>query len=156
MRKINLVIAGVLLFLNAVTFYEAWQIEDKAKAAGVAEVLGPGAYVAVLGVFLLVFTMVFIYQNILRHENGNQSQGLFGQSILRPLTIVCIMAGYTSLIPFIGFLLSSVIFFVLVFGLISHYGVFRSVTLALLVGFIFFLVFEKILSLPFPRGLLPI
>ena len=155
MRKIYIIIGLTIFLVIGVAFYEGWRIEKEARAAGAVEVVGPGTYVAVLGFLMLIFNLLFMYPYIFRSQKNDRNQNIFGRKALRPLTVVGMMAGYTALIPLTGFLPGTFVFFLAVFWVISHYSLIRSMGFALAVSLIFFLVFEKIFSLPMPKGFLP-
>jgi len=77
----------------------------------------------------------------------------------RIYTGVLLLIAYLTMIPFLGFLISSVLFFcvlhlVLKIGRISKFDILRSACLALLVTGFLYVLFHEVLHVPLPTGYL--
>ncbi len=70
---------------------------------------------------------------------------------------VIILAVYLALLPLVGFLPSSLLFFAVMNLYLSHetlsrMGIFKAVALSLVVVALFYFVFKQVLEVPLPKG----
>lgn len=70
---------------------------------------------------------------------------------------VGILAGYLALLPFVGFLPSSLLFYAVMNLYLSHEkltrgGIIKAVLLSMVVVAVFYVVFKQVLEVPLPKG----
>lgn len=106
--------------------------------------------VAVLALVLLVMTLVGKGPRI------ELATGDAGERHLRSGTMIGAMLLWTALVPVVGLLIASVVG-VTAMGLITfraHVGTVRAIIIAVILVFLFFLLFRFLLNVPFPTGIL--
>ena len=104
----------------------------------------------ILALILSILTLLGLGPAIRRRE------GDATQRHVRSATLIAALVVWTSLIPLIGLLFSSVVG-VLFLGVVTfraHVGTVRAVTLALISVVVFYLIFRLLLQVPFPMGML--
>lgn len=79
-----------------------------------------------------------------------------GERHMRSGTMIVVLVLWTALIPVVGLLIASVLG-VTAMGLLTfraHVGTIRAIIIAVILVFVFFLLFRILLNVPFPTGIL--
>jgi amino acid transporter len=104
---------------------------------------------------LVIFSVLEIIKGFVKPERINFFESKDEQhNIIVGLVILCV---YLALLPFVGFLPSSLLFFA-VMNLyldeerLSRRGICKSVLLSVVVVAVFYLVFKQVLEVPLPQG----
>lgn len=136
-------IAGVfLLLLGLGTAYLA-----TTYGVGGMQSPGPGFFPLLVGVFLAVLALFYLYQ-----ERGQQR--FQGGVWLRPLQAIILSFAYVMVLERLGYIISTILMLLVFVGGIERQKVGRTVAVALLGTAGMYLVFAVWLRVPLPQGLL--
>ena len=158
--KKNVLIESILLLIISFgVFFEGLRL-IRSGSNVIQDVMGPGTYIIVLGVLLIIITLTHItlnYLSILRRKRKHPSDAeeQHGKRVnLTVLAMVTIIALYIVLIQFLGYLVATPIFFLLLFRAagVNSWG--RNVALTVILSASYYLIFVHFCSVIFPRGLL--
>jgi len=148
MRRYNLV-EGLLL--SAVCLLGIWDgLRLRGAELVTRDVIGPGNYLLGLSALLLISVILHLIQQLQTRKPGGTP---FHLPKLTIQFFVCLGA-YAFLIPWLGYILSSVLFFFPVFYLFGFRAFSHASLLALLFAVMFYFVFVYLAKVPFPEGLL--
>lgn len=114
-------------------------------------------YPQVIAVIVGLLALVLLGMTLLgRGPKIALAGGDAGERHLRSGTMIGAMVLWTALIPVVGLLIASIVG-VTAMGLITfraHVGTVRAIIIAVLLVFVFFLLFRFLLNVPFPTGIL--
>lgn len=116
------------------------------------DLLGPGLYVVVIGLGLVVTGTVHLsinYGKVLRTEeavgDGEMRMRLIGT------VLVCVL--YTALINIVGYLVSTIVFFLLEFRIVGVDSWKVNAVLTIVVSVVSYIIFIQYGNIAFPRGI---
>lgn len=123
------------------------------------DVLGPGFYSVGLGAILVIAGLVHFLT-----ERGKavsvKNKPLVGQSAEKKeftkmmISMVVVMIAYILLMDLVGYLLASVVFFLLINRIVGFRSWLSNMGISVLMTAVFYLVFVSWLGIVFPRGLI--
>ncbi len=144
-RRYLHVMTGLLLFGMAAAYL--W-LATQVRVPPLGDPLGPRLFPITLAVALLVFTVVFLAGVVLRPKDCNDAENMSAQA--RAWAALGLAAGFTLILPIIGFLISSASFAFAALCLMQFRSLpVNAVTAALIAG-VFHIVFRVWLGVPLP------
>ena len=158
--KKDSVIAIVLIFFSLYVIYYSYHLKGLAEAI---DMVTPGLVPGLVGVFLLICSIVFLYQTIRQNENTakihkttNFSSG-FLQKIISTesiwlIGVIASIIVYRYLIVLFGFYITSFVFLVSLFIALRAVKLWRAAIISLITVGIIGYVFAVLLRVPFPHG----
>ena len=139
------------LLLSAVFLLSVWEgLRLRGAELVTKDVIGPGYYILGLSALLLISVVFYLIQQFQTHKLGGTP---FCLPRLTVLFFVC-LGGYAFMIPWLGYMLSSVLFFFAVFYLFGFRAFPGAFLLALLFAAMFHIGFVYLAKVPFPEALL--
>jgi len=121
----------------------------------VGELARPGAAVFPLLVgFLLVIGSLSTLWEGLRTSTAEQVELPAGRDRLRLLVLLAALFVYIVALPFLGQLIASALFLILLMRVLSDVGWPRVIVYSLIISATLYFVFVHLLSVPMPRGIL--
>jgi putative tricarboxylic transport membrane protein len=154
-KKITLIEAIALLMVSFGVLFEGIRL-TKATSRVTQDVMGPGTYIVVLGGLLILGTLIHIASysvHILRLKKKHLEEPHEREASFTVLAMVGIIALYAVLIQFLGYLIATVIFFLLMFWAVGIGSWGKNVALTVILSAVYYLVFVHYCSVIFPRGI---
>ena len=154
----RVLVEGSLFFLiGLVNLAEGLRLKITMRESGLYDIVGPDNYALVLGFAFVITSIIYVVQgeqkSNIRESKLDEESEVKGNWV-QVTCIVGVLLLYAILIPTIGYLLASIIFFLLVLiimGLSSWiFGFIISVVMAL----IYYILFCYLLGVTVPRGFL--
>ncbi len=115
------------------------------------DVLGPGKYNVGLGIGLVILGLVYTITQ--RKEGSLRLKPVSKELRSKAINMVIILASYTVLIYFVGYLLASIVFFVWMFKVVGVKSWVNVLALSIIVSFSYYMIFVYLLNMLFPSGL---
>ena len=143
-----LVIGAIGLFLAAGYLGMAVQLPF-----GELERPGAGIFPVAVGVMLALVSLATVWEGW-RTGGGARVEFPAGGDRKRLLALVALLFFYFLALPWLGQILASSIFVMLLMRVLSHIGWPRIVGYSLAISIALYLVFVHLLQVPMPRGLL--
>jgi hypothetical protein len=115
--------------------------------------LGPGSYVLVLGISLIILGIVHIminYRKLPKMESVEIGKGMR----IQMLSTIIVLAIYTYLIGIVGYLIATLVFFLSEFRVVGIKSWRNNLILTLILTVIYYAVFIEFCGMVFPRGIL--
>ncbi len=143
---------NIVLFFIGVVFV----IESLRLGLGSARHPGSGFLPFFTGMALSLVALYSLIKNLRvpKRDNDRRVEKFFGRFAFNVGKIVAVMIGYVLIFPWLGYILSTFVLFIILFNV----GGFRRWALILLYSFlttsISYLVFGSLLNLRFPKGFL--
>lgn len=144
----DMVISLIILFTSIYLYFAAGSI----KQAGAITAFGAGFWPKTILVLLIILSLYQSVLSIIKFKQNKSHQGSVLAGKKEMVRTVFIVAGYILTIPFIGFILSSLLFapiFLLNLGIRKVASLIG--TPIALTGFLY-LLFIKVMYIPLPRG----
>jgi putative tricarboxylic transport membrane protein len=115
----------------------------------------PGAAVfpVAVGVILLLASLTTLWEG-LRMDRGEQVSLPAGEDLRRMLSLIGLLLSYFLALPWLGQIISSTLFGILLMRVLSDLGWPRIVAYALVISIALYAVFVMLLKVPMPRGIL--
>lgn len=108
------------------------------------------------GIFICIISLGLIIQQLWKRENVSKKAGKIFHGIdpLKPLTIVATLVLYGLFFERIGFILSNLIFLVLIFRVVWKKGWSFILSASILISFVFYLILQVLMKVNLPQGIL--
>lgn len=113
---------GMLVLLEGVRINKAF--------LSTAWIARPGSYLIITGVVLLCFACYEIFVNIREQQNEDDGQPLMTVNIIKSIVF---LLGYVLLIPYLGFILASLIFLIFIMKMFKNS--YKAIVLTIMIGF---------------------
>jgi hypothetical protein len=146
----------VVVALSLVGMVDAWRLSGVVRGGGpYHDVIGPDRYLGVISVGLLVCGVLNLVSSLKRPGRPEIRRGEGGGSQVTLVTVVIfVLVIYTLLIPALGYLLATSIFFPVIYFLFGVRSWLKSVVIGLSTAAFFYAIFEYFAEIPLPKGLL--
>jgi putative tricarboxylic transport membrane protein len=146
--NITVLIEGaVLLFVGAYIFVDGIRLMGL-KGVGQMDVFGPGRYSLMLGFLLIIlgpaYVVLYCRERLVKKYESRMQ-------IVKTIFVLCL---YLFLVNFIGYLLASMVFFLLMFRVSGFKSWPIILSLSVGISILFHLLFVSLLGMMFPSGLL--
>lgn len=153
MKRAVLIEGILLLAISFVCIAEGIRLITDTDPKAVMDRLGPGFYVLILGIVLVTIGIAHLLVNC--REKPDVERSLINREMkVRMITMIMALVVYCLLIDLIGYLVPSVVFFLLEFRIAGVKSWATSVALAFVVTGGFYVIFLKYCNMIFPRGIL--
>jgi hypothetical protein len=156
MKPSSLIEGLIFLVIGFAGTAEGVRLINKVDPDAIKDVLGPGYYVIILGVMLMIIGSAHLVNNW-RVEGMPRARGKAATSPVIsnpiPLYMIAVFAVYVFLMYFFGFLMSTLIFFSVEFRVAGVRSWKKNVTLTAVTTAVFYLIFVHYCNLVFPAGL---
>jgi hypothetical protein len=146
-------IEGILLIiLGAVGVAEAVRLIIQKASLTVQDILGPGPYVLVVSIPLIVIGIVHLISH--RLTPSIEKVTVNKEMQRRMMIMIGACAFYTFLMSYIGYLLATLFFFFIQFKAVGIKSWRTNILLTLSLTTAYYIVFVKYCNMVFPRGIL--
>lgn len=154
MKKTVLVEGILFLVLSFVGMGEALRLilTTQKNPLVISDVLGPGLYILFPSFALMIVGAIHLIINYGKNLSMKKV-ALSKEMKIRVISIVAIMALYVLLIDVVGYLVATIIFFLLIFKSIGIKSWMPNVILTIVLTAVYYVVFVQYCSMAFPRGI---
>jgi hypothetical protein len=160
--SLKLALESLLIFgLGILAIVEGLRLHAKWRPEGVYDFIGGDYFLIGVGVLLLFDVAIYTLSHIKWSDHakkalmpgGETKGGAFSKDIGLVGITVGILFFYIALIPFLGYLVPTLGFFILYFVIVRYRrSQFANVILGLFIACLFFVLFSRLLGMFFPRG----
>lgn len=152
MKKTVLIEGIVMLGIASAGIIEAMYVISHKDPNTIDELIGPGSYILFLAVPLMITGLSHIFMEY-RKKSRDITLGFRQQIDAKLVGIFFITALYIYLIGVIGYLLSSIIFFIFAFRLsgVNNWRV--NFIISFVISGSYYIIFVKICDLIFPKAI---
>jgi hypothetical protein len=135
---------------------EAWRLSGAIRTgAPFHDVIGPDRYLAGVSLGLFVCGVLSLVGSLKRWRPAEVKKGEeTGSRVTLVFGVVLALAIYTLLIPVLGYLLATCLFFPVVYYLFGVRPWLKSVVIGLSTSAVFYAIFEYFAEIALPKGLL--
>ncbi len=110
--------------------------------------LGPGGYLFIISIIIAICSLINLWVNYQQGPTGEGKHisfeiGQVGQSVI-------LYISYSIAVPFLGYLLSSIIFFVLMMRIFGETSWIKTIVFGLVFAAVFKIVFISLMGIPMP------
>jgi hypothetical protein len=139
-------VEGLLLIVpGIIAVLEGWRM-TRLKLT-VPEAIGPGWYVVFLGILLIICGLWYLLS--FAGSKVDVGRGGFSRRILVVVYGLALLAMYAAMVPFVGYLVSTIVFFALTMRLFGEPWI-RSLVISIAVGPIFYFGFVYLANINLP------
>jgi hypothetical protein len=151
--RITILIEGViLLVLGVVAMAGGLRLVIYKDPHVLYDPLGPGPYIAAIGVGLMAIGVVYLVRNY-RKSPTMDDVPVDRKTRIRIMSTIATCALYIFLIHIVGYLLATIIFFFLEFRIEGIKSWPLVVVLSLVLSALYYFIFVQSAGLVFPRGI---
>jgi hypothetical protein len=156
MKPGTLIEGIIFLVLGCAGTVEGIRLVNKVDPDSIKDILGPGYYIIILGIILMIIGLVHLVNNR-RPEGAPRAKGEAAKtpwvSNPVPLYMLAVFAVYVILIYLFGFLISTLVFFYLEFRIAGVLSWRKNLILTVVAAAVFYIIFIYYCNLVFPVGL---
>lgn len=143
----------IFVLLGFVGLFDAWRIRESVRPTADLDGIGPDGYLAILSVIMLVLGLALAIRSKIEGETGDWSD-LARWPPVDYVVVAVIMALFVLAIPLIGFSISSLLFFLALFGLLGDWSWPRTVGYAVVTTVVIYVVFVYFADMSLPKSFL--
>jgi hypothetical protein len=152
MRKAALIEGIMMLGIASAGIIEAMYIISHRDMNTVDELIGPGSYILFLAVPLMITGLSHLFMEY-RKKSSDIKLGSGRQIDVKLVGIFLMTALYIYLIGVIGYLLSSLIFFVIAFKLSGVKSWWNNIMISCVISGSYYIIFVRMCDLIFPKAI---
>ena len=151
-RKGLVITAGVFLGVSVLTFLESFTVKGQLSLADQMTPLSPDKYLKILSVLITLVTILYLAKEILFSPDSGPRTG---QAKYRDMVAAtAIFIGYIASAPWLGYLLSTLLFYFLFLRFVGRYSYARTLIFSIVITLSFQLIFAIGLQVVLPPGIL--
>ena len=147
-RNAYLVIGGIGLFFGAVYLGMSFQLPF-----GRLDQPGAGVFPVIVGVIMMFASLTTIWEGW-QLPKAKQVEFLADADRKRLLSLIGLLFCYFLALPWLGYIISTMLFCILLMRVLSNLGWPRIVAYSLAMTLALYVVFVFLLKVPMPRGML--
>ncbi len=146
----------VLIVISIVSLIESLRLIIYKDPQTLYDVLGPGYFLLAISLGLMVTGIAYITLHLIKLPPSIEKEEVSREMRFRLWGSFTAMGLYVILINFLGYLVSTFIFFVLEFWILGIKSWLFNIILSIICSVAYWFVFVKYCSMVFPRGFLGI
>lgn len=144
----------MLLGIGFVGLFEAVRLISNIDPHAVSDAIGPGYYILFISVGLMLLGALHLVVNRNQGKGVKVTKAEVDKGLRkRMIGMILGLAFYTLAIGYVGYLVSTVIFFLLEFWVVGIKSWRTNILLTVLLTTVYYIVFIKYCNLVFPRGI---
>lgn len=152
--KVKLVFEGILLFVICfMGLAEGFRLILYKEPNVLYDIIGPGFYILSLGIALMIACVIHIIVNYKKYP-ARETGGADKKMQIQAISMIAVCVIYLLLINILGYLMATIVFFVLEFRIAGVKSWRTNFILTLLLSTSYYVIFIKYLNVVFPRGIL--
>ena len=146
----------LVIVLACVGMADAWRLSNAIRTEGpFHDVIGPDRYLAGLSLGLFVCGVLHFVGSLKRLRPAEAKKGEeSGGRVTLVFWVILASAVYSFLIPVLGYLVATSVFYPVIYYLFGIRSWLKSVLIGLATSALFYAIFEYFAEIPLPKGLL--
>lgn len=149
-KKINYIIITIFLVFGGIV----WFLMKDFPSKGLEEGFGPAFYPKLLLGVLLILLVILLVQTL--SNKGMEEEEIklpeLGQ-LKRPVLILLCMCGYALLMPYLGFIITGILYLFVTMRILNA-NLVRSIIVSVAMIIIVYLLFRYAFKVPLPLGMI--
>ncbi len=146
----------IVISLGVVGMVDAWRLSGVVRGGKVFhDAIGPDRYLGVISIGLLLcgaWKMIGILRNL--GQEAGKGEGDGKSNVTMVFLVILVLFVYSILLPVLGYLLSTLIFFPVLYSIFGVRSWGKSLVLGLLTAGLFYAIFAHFAEVPLPKGFL--
>jgi putative tricarboxylic transport membrane protein len=142
----------IILIVGSLSIIEGIRLTLQ-KSLQLYDIVGPGLYNVGIGILLLFLGVIYVLFRPRRSGDAEKKMEERGYR-LTMINMVCILAGYILLIDLVGYLFSTLLFFILMHRVVGYRSWMLNVAVSAGLTLSFYVIFVRLLDMMFPSGTL--
>jgi len=155
----GLVESLVVICLALLGLFDAWRLSGVVREEGTFhDVIGPDRYLGAISIGLLICGIWNLGLRLKGKKaiEGHRKKEGENSHITMVTLVTVILIIYTVVLPGLGYLVATLLFFPVIFFLFGVRPWFKSLSIGLLVAVLFYGIFEHFAEVPLPKGILEV
>jgi hypothetical protein len=149
-RKISIE-AAVLVGIGGLGIWEGLRLNLLPDTQSIHKAIRPGSYILIVGICLVVTGISYFLKHFRQKKSAKIAVGEAWKG--RGVGMLLVLGIYTVLIGVVGYLLASVVFFLLEFRVVGIRSWAQTAGLTVVLVGIYYVVFVYLCSMSFPEGI---
>jgi putative tricarboxylic transport membrane protein len=125
----------------------------KAEKLQLYDVLGPGFYNIGMGSVLILVGVIYFISQQKSFATSPKKPASSREYRMKMVSMVGVLAAYILLLDFLGYFVSSLLFFILINRIVGFQTWRSNLPVSLAMAVVFYIVFVKWLNMIFPQGI---
>lgn len=147
-------VEGILLIvLSLAGVVEGCRLIINRDPTAILDMMGPGSYVLFMSLALMITGAAHVICHY-RKRSGIERAVVDHEMRKKMISMILVLAGYLLFIEIAGYLVPTVLFFLLEFRIAGIKSWMTNIVLSVVVTAVYFVVFVQYCSMVFPRGIL--
>jgi putative tricarboxylic transport membrane protein len=143
----------ILLGVGFLSLREGLKLISEMDPTKLSDAIGPGAYIVAYSICLLIVGAAYLVLNF-RKKATSEGVPVEWKNPSKVLKMVASFVIYNVLIELVGYLIATILFFLMQFKIVGVRS-WRTIFLLSLIGAaVYYILFEKYCSIIFPHGIL--
>ena len=143
----------VLLVVGAAWMYGGWALWQSEREDAMFDAMGPDRYVMVLGGLLVLCALIIASGRSAPSKDEGRDAGAAITLLSAPVTFTLLLAGYSVIMPWLGYTVSTFLFFILAFFLAGRRHPAGIMTASLITTGAFYVLFPYLADMNLPAGI---
>lgn len=151
----TVLIEGILLLaISVVATIEGFRLMFQPKDPKLLyDILGPGPYIILIGICMMAVGLSHLFVHY-RKSLSIEKVALNQEMRIRVVGMIVVLVIYVSLISIVGYLMSTIVFFLLEFRLTGVKSWRVNIILTIATALVYYIIFVHYCQLMFPRGII--
>ena len=157
-KRTYLVMVAIFFFTcSALTIIEGIKVHDRISLSDFVTPLRPDVYLVSLGIGMAFVTILFIITNIFSKKDQIIMRSVMLTNIRQDPTVIIaigIFIIYVLLTDWIGYIISSILFYFVFLRWIGKYSYFMTIVISIFISFCSHIIFVWGFEMPLPEGII--
>jgi len=150
--KTFLVELSILMVVGMLSIIEGIRLVIAEKLQ-LYDVLGPGFYNIGMGSVLILVGVIYFISHRMSFSASPKKTASSSEYRMKMASMVSVLAAYILLLDFLGYFISSLLFFILINRIVGFQTWRSNLPVSLAMAIVFYVVFAKWLNMIFPQGI---
>ena len=150
--KTFLVELSILMVVGMLSIIEGIRLVIAEKLQ-LYDVLGPGFYNIGMGSVLILVGVIYFISQRRSFSASPKKTASSSEYRMKMASMVSVLAAYILLLDFLGYFISSLLFFILINRIVGFQTWRSNLPVSLAMAIVFYVVFAKWLNMIFPQGI---
>lgn len=152
MKKINIITGFIFIALSIFIFVQSLNFQ---QTMIIDNFIGAAFFPRMIAVILLILSAILIISSILEKDGHDESSSIFKWETFKlPLVGVAVLFIYIMLLDKLGFIIDTIILNIVLLTIFKYENKMLTLLLSCAITLVIFQVFQKMLMVPLPSGLL--
>ena len=139
-----------LVTIGAIIIWSGWSLWQSERSASMFDALGPDRYIIFIGGLLILAGICIGLGASAPSANAGREES--GKSYVTPAGFLIALSVYALAIPWLGYTISTFLFFVGAFFLAGRRNIVSTLVASVISAAVFYLIFPFLAEMPLPTG----